>query len=128
MSSSVCITVPVRYETDGKKYDLFAVKDSCIIGRDEDGELAAFDWATGRREDLLFTQQDMEEAGRNKVRRNFWARRLVDLWNGRTTVEAVKGGFAADDLTGAFEADDSVLRLLPSYPALCDLLKEILED
>ena len=127
MSRSISITVPVKYEAEGAEYKLLAVIDNYIIGRDTNGALVSFNWASGRRLSYAVSEADIEKASQNKVRRNFWARKLVDYWNKKTTAESVRGGFAADDLFHAFQEGNETLALREGS-SLAEVLLAIVED
>ncbi len=128
MSRSISITVPVRYEVSGKEYELIAVVGDNIIGKEEGGTLTSFDWTNGNMLSYIPSGEELKEASENKVRRNFWARRLVGFWTGKASADAVKGAFAADDLTEVFEDAEGSLKLMSKYDTLCDVLINIVED
>ena len=128
MSRSVCITVPVRYKTSDKETELIAVIDNYVIGRGENGVLTSFDWTNGKEVSFSPSEEALKEDGNNKVRRNFWARRLADHWNGKADVLAVKGAFAADDLSDVFTETGDSLTLSGRYSSLCEVLLAIVED
>ena len=127
-TNSVSITVPVRYKTADRDIELTAVIDNYVIGRGEDGALFSFDWTNGKEVSFSPSGEVLKKAGNNKVRRNFWARRLVDLWTGKADVPAVKGAFAADDLSDAFSGENAYLKLSERYSSLCEALLAIVED
>ncbi len=128
MSRSVSITVPVKYKTSDKETELIAVIDNYVIGRGEDGVLSSFDWTNGKEVSFSPSEEALKEAQNNKVRRNFWARRLVAFWSGKADAQAVKGAFAADDLSDVFTETGDSLMLAGRYSSLCEVLLAIVED
>lgn len=128
MSTLIEITVPVKYETDQTEYKLIAAKDDYIIGRDTKGGLSLFEWSTGKTVSGFVSEEDIVKASDRKVRRNFWARKLVHYWSGKTTAESVINSFAADDLVDIFEDPVNGLKLRARIPSLSDALLKIVED
>ncbi len=128
MSRAISITVPVKYKASGKETELIAVIDNNVIGRGEGGAVTSFDWTDGKEVSFSPSEEALKEAENHKVRRNFWARRLVDHWSGKADVQAVKGAFAADDLSDVFSGANDRLVLVDRYSSLCEVLLAIVED
>ncbi len=128
MSTLISITVPVKYETEQAEYKLIATKDNYLIGRNPEGGLSLFEWNTGKIISGAVSEDELKKASENKVRRNFWARKLTHYWAGKTTAESVVNSFAADDLIDIFESPEGGLKLKAQISSLSDELLKIVED